>query len=71
MLQKNNKIRLCGEMINYIESKYSKQEQKEYKTRHSWGGKVIPFHHCYHHSEIEFWPYYQITYQKTRIHPKE
>ena len=40
----NRKSMLCSdrdETINYIISKYSKLEQKEYKTRHNWVGKVI------------------------------
>ena len=28
-------------MINYMISEYSKQAQKEYKTKHDWVGKVI------------------------------
>ena len=40
----NSKCRLCGardETINHIISECSKLEQKEYKTRHDWVGKVI------------------------------
>ena len=44
--QENSKCRLCGncdEMINHIISKYSLLAQKDYKTRHYWVGKVIPW----------------------------
>ena len=47
--QQNSKCRLYGErdeMINHIRSKYSKFVQKEYKTRHDWVGKVIPWELC-------------------------
>ena len=42
--QKNSRCRSYGERdetINHIISKRSKLEQKEYKTRHDWVGKVI------------------------------
>ena len=43
-IQQNGKCRLCGkndETINHIISECSKLAQKEYKTRHDRGGKVI------------------------------
>ena len=46
--QQNSKCRLCGdrdETLNYI-SECSKFEQKEYKTRHNWVGKVIHWELC-------------------------
>ena len=45
----NSKCRLCGdkdEMFNHIVSKCSKLEQKEFKTRYDWVGKVIPWELC-------------------------
>ena len=47
--QQNSKCRLCGdrdETINHIISECSKLAQKEYKTRHDWVGKVIPWEIC-------------------------
>ena len=44
--QQNSNCTLCGdrnETINHIISKCSKLAQKEYKTRHDWVGKVIPW----------------------------
>ena len=44
--QQNSKCRLCGdrdEMINHINSECSKLAQKEYKARHDWICKVIPW----------------------------
>ena len=43
-MQQNSKCRLFGdrdETINHIKSECSELEQKEYKTRHDWVGKVI------------------------------
>ena len=43
--QQNIKCRLCGdrdETINYIISECSKLVQKEYMTRHDWGGQGDP-----------------------------
>ena len=55
--QQNSKCRLCGdrdETINHIISECSKLAQKEYKTRHDWVGKVIPWEMCkklkFHHT---------------------
>ena len=45
----NNNCTLCGdrdELINHITSECSKLAQKEYKTRHDWVGKVIPWELC-------------------------
>ena len=42
--QQNSKCRSCDdrhETINHLISECSKLEQKEYKTRHDWVGKVI------------------------------
>ena len=42
--QQNSKYTLCGdqdETINHMISECSRLEQKEYKTRHGWMGKVI------------------------------
>ena len=47
--QESSKCRLCGdrdETINYIISDCSKLEQKEYKARHDWVGKVIHWEMC-------------------------
>ena len=47
--QQNSKCRLCGdrdETINHIISECSKLAQKEYKARHDWVGKVIPWEMC-------------------------
>ena len=47
--QQNSKCRLCGdrdETINHIISECSKLAQKEYKTRHDWVGKGIPWEMC-------------------------
>ena len=47
--QQNSKCRLCGdrdETINHILSECSKLEQKGYKTRHDWVGKVIHWEMC-------------------------
>ena len=47
--QQNSKCRLCSdrdETINHIISKCSKLAQKEYKARHDWVGKVIPWEMC-------------------------
>ena len=47
--QQNSKCRLCGdrdETINYIISECSELEQKEYKARHGWIGKVIHREMC-------------------------
>ena len=47
--QQNSECRLCGdrdETINHIISEYSKLEQKEYKARHDWVGKVIHWEMC-------------------------
>ena len=47
--QQNSKCSLCGdrdEIINHIISECSKLAQKEYKTRHDWVGKVIPWEMC-------------------------
>ena len=48
MTQQNSKCRLCGdrdETINHIISERGKFAQ-EYKTRHSWVGKVIHWEMC-------------------------
>ena len=48
-MQQNSKCRLCGdrdETINHIISERSKLEQKKYKTRHDWVGKVIHWELC-------------------------
>ena len=50
--QQNSKCRLYGdrdEMNNHMISEWSKLTQKEYKTRHSWLGKVIHWELCHHH----------------------
>ena len=47
--QQNSKCRLYGdrdEMINHIISECSKLAQKEYKARHDWVSKVIPWEMC-------------------------
>ena len=47
--QQNSKCRLWGdrvETINNIISECSKLTQKEYKTRHEWMEKVIPWELC-------------------------
>ena len=47
--QQNSKYKLYGdkdETINYIISECNKLAQKEYKTRHDWVGKVIPWETC-------------------------
>ena len=47
--QQNSKCRLYDdrvETVNYIVSEDSKLEQKEYKTRHDWVGKVIHWELC-------------------------
>ena len=47
--QQNSRCRLCGdrdETVNHIISECSKLEQKEYKTRHDWVGKVIHWELC-------------------------
>ena len=47
--QQNSKCRLCGdrdETINHILTECSKLAQKEYKTRHDWVEKVIPWEMC-------------------------
>ena len=48
-MQKNSKCRLFGdrdEMVNHIISKSSKLEQKDYRIRHAWVGKVIYWKLC-------------------------
>ena len=48
-MQQNSKCRLCGdrdETINLIISECRKLEQKEYKARHDWVGKVIHWEMC-------------------------
>ena len=47
--QQNSKCRLCGgrdETMNHTISECRKLAQKEYKTRHDWVGKVIPWELC-------------------------
>ena len=47
--QQNGKCRLCDhrdETINYVISECSKLEQREYKARHDWVGKVIHWEMC-------------------------
>ena len=47
--QENRKYRLCGdkdETINYVISECCKLEQKDYRTRHIWVGKVIHWELC-------------------------
>ena len=47
--QQNSKCRLCSdrdETINHTISECSKLEQKEYKARHDWVGKVIHWEMC-------------------------
>ena len=47
--QQNSKCRLCvyrDETINHIISECSKLAQKEYKARHDWVSKVIPWEMC-------------------------
>ena len=47
--KQNSKCRLCNdrdETINHIISKCSKLAQKEYKARHNWMGKVVPWEMC-------------------------
>ena len=47
--QQNSKCRICGdgdETINHIISECSKLEQKEYKAKHDWVGKVIHWEMC-------------------------
>ena len=44
--QQSSKFRLCGdrdETINHIISECSKLPQKEYKAKHPWVCKVIPW----------------------------
>ena len=48
-MQLNSKCGLCGDkgkIINSIISKYSKQAQKELRTRHDWVGNVINWDLC-------------------------
>ena len=47
--QQNSKCRLCcdgDETINHMISECSKLDQKEYKMRHNWVGKVIHWEMC-------------------------
>ena len=47
--QQNSKCRLCDdrdETINHIISEYSKLAPKEYKARHDWVSKVVPWEIC-------------------------
>ena len=47
--QQNSKCRLCGERdetINHIISECSQLTQREYKARHDWVDKVIPWEMC-------------------------
>ena len=47
--QQISRWRLCGnrdETINHIISECNKLEQKEYKTRHDWVGKMIHWEMC-------------------------
>ena len=48
-IQQNSRCWLCGdrdETINHIISECCKLTQKEYKTRHEWVGKLIPWELC-------------------------
>ena len=48
-MQQNSRCRLCGdrdETINHIISESSKLEQREFKTRPDWVGKVIHWELC-------------------------
>ena len=46
--QQNSNFRLCGDRdkTNHIISECSKLAQKEYKTRHEWVEKVVPWELC-------------------------
>ena len=45
-MQQNSKCKLCGDKDDRILSEFSKQAQKEYKTRHDYVGKVIHWELC-------------------------
>ena len=67
----NSKYMLNGERdetINYRISECSKLTQKEYKTRHNCVGEDDSLGIV---QKIKIWPYYQMVYAQTRIHPKE
>ena len=69
--QQNSKCRLCGnrdETINYIIRECCKLAQKEYKTRHDWGGgKVI--HWGGDVQGIEIWLHEQMVHAQPSICP--
>ena len=64
-IQQNSKWRLCGdwdEAVNYIISKCSKLEQKEYKTWLGGKGDSVGIM-----QEIKIWSYNQMVYAQARI----
>ena len=69
--QQNSRCRLCGdwdEMINHIIIECSKLEQKRYKTKHGFVGKVIHWELC---KKFKFGHSNKLKTQigNTRIHP--